>query len=237
MRTRDEIITEVLVQLSVSTTNAYYTDTIMRNWYMRATQWASAYKKWPMTEGRVSTTFASLTTNEDGYLRGEYPEGWKADSIRLLTIGGERLDKKNFYEFQKFVEDNPGSDERIFTDYNQAYYINPSMDLSGTVTVWGQYTPLVDITNENELTPFSDAQPDGNDAIVNEMLSYAQSREKDLNASLAYHQNAVNILNNIWEKVKNEQFAYGPTDGEGMWKRIDVISGGYQDDLFRRDQF
>jgi len=237
MRTQDEIITEVLVRLSVSTTNAYYTDTIMRNWYMQSNQWSSAYKKWPMTEGRVSTTFASLVTSEDGYLKGEYPEGWKADSIRLLTIAGKQVDKKNFYEFRKFIEDNSGSDERIFSDYNQSYYINPSIDLSGTVTAWGQYTPLVDITDENELTPFSNAQPDGNEAIVNEMLSYAHTREKDANAAMLYHQRATQILDNIWEKVKNEQFAYGPTDGEGMWQRIDVINGGFRDDLFNRDQF
>ena len=237
MRTRDHIVNEVLVRLSVSTTNAYYTDSILREWYGQSQHWAAAYKKWPMTEGRVSTTFASLVNDEDGLLRGEYPEGWKADSIRLLTIGGKQVDKKNYYNFRKFLEDNSADDKRVFSDFGRAFYINPNIDLSGTVTVWGQYTPAYDITNENELTIFSDYEPDGNEAMVNEMLSYAHTREKDTNTALAYHQRAVQILDNIWAKIQNEQFGYQTTEGEGMYKRIDVLGGALRDDLFKRDQF
>src|SRR3990167_2626147 len=117
MRKLSEIQNEILVRLGVSSTVAYYTDAIILEWITQAHKWAAGYKKWPFTEGRVSTTFASLYTNEDGYLTGVYPEGWKPDSIRLLTIGGKRVDKKNFYKFQEFLEDNPASTERLFTDF------------------------------------------------------------------------------------------------------------------------
>ena len=237
MRTITDLKKEVLVRLSASTTVAYYTDAILLDWITQAHVWASGYKKWPFTEGRVSTTFASLVTDEDGWLRGEYPEGWKPDSIRLLTIGGKRLNKKNFYKFQSFLEDNSSTDDRIYSDRGYSYFINPTIDLSGTVTAWGQYKPYIDITDENALTVFSDAAEDGNEAIVNEILSYAHTKEKKTNDAVTYHTRATQILDGIFDSVKNEQFGYQTVDDEGMFKRIDVLAGAERSDLFNRDQF
>ena len=237
LRLRSDIIDEVLIRLSASTTLGYYTDTILNNWETQSHQWAAGFRKWPFTEARVSTTYASLVTDEDGLLRGEYPEGFKADSIRYLTIGGKKLDKKNIFKFRQFIEDNPDDDEKIYSDFGRNYYINPKVDLSGTIMVWGQYTPAADITDENELTVFSGYEPDGNEAIVLEMLSYSMLREKKTQESIAYHKKATELLDIIWKRVTDEQFAYQSTDDDGMFKRIDVLGGALREDTLKRDQW
>lgn len=199
----------------------------------RSHRFASGYYKWPFTEGRVSTTFASLVTNEDGYLRGEYPEGWKSDSIRLLHIGGKQVDKKEFYQFTKFLEDNSSATDRIFSDFARQYYINPNIDLSGTVTVWGQYVPA---PLADEDTVFT-GEDEGNEAIVEMGMSYVYKRLGKSQEARLHEQTSRGILEEVWKRIQAEQFAYQVPDNEGMFKRIDVIDGGLTDDIFKRDQF
>ena len=237
LNTIGDIQTEFLVRNNLTTTDSFVTDATLTGWTKEAHVYCAGFKKWPFTEGRVSTTFASLVTSEDGYLVGEYPEGWKADSIRLLTIGGKRVDKKNFYKFQKYIEDNPSDNERIYTDYNRRYYVNPNIDLSGTVTAWGQYTPAPDYSIPASYTVFSNNDEEGNEAIVEKMTAYLKRREHLPQEAELHDKRASDKLAEIWVKVGDEQAMYQDTDGEGMWKRIDVVNGGFRDDLFNRDQF
>jgi len=233
-----DIKTEILVRLGASTTLAYYTDAIIHDWMTQSYRWVCGYKKWPQTEARISTTFASLVAGEDGYLIGVYPEGWKADSIRLLTIGGEKIQKTNFYKFRDFLEDNSGSDEKIYADHGREYYVNPNIDLSGTVTAWGQYTPLLDPDGAStDRTVFTENGEEANEAVVLRALAIAHEREKKLQESIAYLTQAKDLLETLWQKIQAEQFAYQTADDEGMWKRLDVLGGATRDDLFRRDQF
>jgi hypothetical protein len=238
MKTLGDLRTEFFVRSQSSSTLAFYTDEITGDWADQAHKWAAGYKKWPFTEGRVSTTFASLSTSEDGYLVGEYPEGWKSDSLRLLTVGGKRFNKKNFYKFQSFIEDNPSADDKLFTDFGRRFYINPNASgLSGTVVVWGQYTPAtIDNTDPSVTTVFS-GEEDGNDAIVEKMIALAKTREKKLNEAIAHEKKASLILDELWKKIQDEQFGYQDTDNEGMFKRIDIVGGGFRDDTYNRDQF
>lgn len=226
-----------LLRNQTSTLVAFYTDTILNTWIDDAHKFCAGYKKWTSTEGRASTTFASLVTNEDGYLRGEYPEGWKSDSIRLMKIGGKEVGKRDFYKFTKFLEDYDSDDERIFSDYHRQYYVNPNIDLSGTVTVWGQFTPASLGGDPTATTVFSGSEEEANEAIVEIMMSYARKREKKLNESIAHINEAKRILEELWLRIKDEQFAYQSPPGDGIFKRFDVIEGGFLEDIFKRDQF
>ena len=247
LRTTSDIITEVLVRNNRTTTDGFITDSTLQGWLRTANSWAMSYKKWPLSSGRASTTFASYATNEDGYRQGTYPEGWKSGSIRSLTIGGQNVQKVNFYKFQKFMQDNPSDSERIFTDYNRAIYVNPMIDLSGTVTAWGQYSPILDVTDTTSVTAFSDADEEGNEAIVFEMSSYLFTREspsvsgakggRAISPAIAYHQRAADLLDAVWNRVKDEQFGYLSTNDDGMFERFDVLRGGFPEDLNNTNQF
>lgn len=252
LRTQGDIITDFLVKMNQSTTTGFYTDQILTTWCSNAHAWAASRYKWPFTEGRYSTTSASLGSNEDGYTTLNYPEGFRSDSIRRLSIGGKRFKKKNFYKFAEFIEDNPADTSDIFTDFARVVYINPNAgDRSGTVTAWGQINiaPLASdngIQDPSAVTVFTDAENEGNEAIVEKMISYALEREKSptsivrgkaISASMVHQQNAESILDGINKRIDDEQFEYQDTQNEGWMKRFDVLRGGFKEDLFRRDQF
>lgn len=251
LRTQGDIITDFLVKMNQSTTAGFYTDEILTTWATNAHQWAASRYKWPMTEGRYSTTAASLGTNEDGFTTLEYPDGFRADSIRLLTIGGKRFYKKNFYKFQQFLEDNTADTSDIYTDFARRVYINPrAADLSGTVVAWGQVNVAQLATDTvgsvsgtigqdpTATTIFTDIENDANEAIVEKMIEYAKAREKATPQDIIFHgQKAERILDGIWKRIQDEQFGYQDTLNEGMWKRFDILRGGFKEDTFKRDQW
>jgi len=218
LKTSSEIKNDVIQKLGISTTAAFYTDAILNDWIKQATRWATAYKKWPFTEGRVSTTFTGV--EEWSF------EGYKADSFRIMQIGGKRLEKLTFDDYQIFREEDSGANDRVFTDYGRLVFINPNIDLSGTLTAYGQYTPVdIDLTDATSTTVFSDGDEEGNEAIVEEVIAFANTREKKENESNFHHTRAVQILDSLYKKVADEQFNYKThrTRG-GMWRRIDVIN-------------
>src|SRR3990167_4637804 len=171
-----DIKNDVIRKLGISTTAAFYTDTILNEWIRQGARWGTSYKKWPFTEGRISTTYTA--TEEWNF------EGVKADSIRLLQVGGKRFQKLNFEDYQIFKEE------------------------------------------------------EGNEAIVEEVLSYAKTRELKENETNFHHTRATQILDNLWTKINSEQFQYQTHRARGgMFKRINVLGGGVDDELIRRDQF
>jgi hypothetical protein len=233
-----DIITQVLIRNNRTTTDAFITDLTIQGWLKDAHVWAAGQKKWPMTEGKNSTTAASLTSSPEGYTRLSYPEGFKADSIRLLTVDGKRFYKKNFYKFQQFIEDNPNDTSKIYTDYGREILINPNAsDVSGTVVAWGQYMPILDVTDMTAKTIFSDFDEEGNEAIVLKMTSYLKTREHEIELAEKKEQEATMKLDGIKGLINEEQYNYQDTLNDGMFKRFDVLRGGFRDDIMKRDQF
>lgn len=233
LNTLDDIRTEFLVRLHGNTAYSWFTDTILNDWTNQAHRFAASYKKWAFTEGRVETTYAA-DSNDRGTV---YPEGWKTDSIRILQVGGKRFQKINFYDYLAYREDYTSGADKVYSDHGRLYFINPNADASGTTTLWGQFLPAqLDTTNANATTVFSGAEEEGNYAIIELMESYFSTRNDDPEQSEFHFKRAENILNTLWQKIQDEQFAYQTKD-RGLWKRFDVLEGTKQDELLRRDQF
>ncbi len=119
-------------------------------------------------------------------------------------------------------------DSRIFSDLGRVYYINPRIDVSGTVAVWGQYTPT-SLTGEPTDTTVFSGEEEGNEAIVEMMMSYARKREKKLNESLTHTKEAQRILDELWVKIQAEQYGYQLPPDDGMFKRFDVLKGDFEE--------
>jgi hypothetical protein len=231
-----EIKTQVLERHGVSTTAAFYTDTILNDYLKSAHRWATSFKKYPFTEGRLSTTFAGGAGDNDD----EWSfEGYKSDSIRILTIGGKRHKKLNFDDYLIFREETPSAEDRVYSDYGRLVYINPRTDASGTLTVYGQFIPVdPDTTDPDSTTVFSNTEPEGNEAIIEEMLSFMNLRERKEDKAKFHHDRAVAILETIQGLIEDEGFNYHTyKTRDGMWERFDVLEGDLVDDLLNRDQF
>ena len=228
----DDIKTDVIVKLGISTTTAYYTDTILDEWIQQAERFCTSYKKWSFTEGRVVTTYSSSTEEWDF-------EGYKADSFRYLKVGDKVFRKIHFEDYLIMKEETPDAPDNVYTDLGRIVIVNPKTEASGTMTAYGQYTPVpIDVTDLTATTVFSGGEEEGNTAIVEEVLSYAMTRRQRLDKAKVHHQNAINLLDSIKSVIDDEAYAYHThkTRG-GMFKRVDVIEGDLNDELFRRDQF
>lgn len=225
-----DIKNEILVRGAITTSTGYYTDEMIADWIDSSYRLATGYKKWPFTEGRVSTTYSAIE-------EFSYPEGWKADSIRFMTIGDKRLDKKTFIDYKIYREEESSGDDRIYSDFGLLYFVNPNADVSGTTVLYGQYIPApLDHTNPSDNTVFTNREERGNEAIINEALSYLFTRDKKFNEATLHHQKAIEILNEMEKDINNEQFAYQTKD-RGMFERFDVLNGSVSDEILNRDQF
>ena len=230
---RGEIKTEILVRSGLDTTSAWLSEAFLNDWINQSYRWAAGYKPWPFTEGRISTTYVS--TEELDF------EGYKADSFRFIQIGGKRLQKVNFEDYQIFREEQASSTDRIYSDFGGLVYVNPNADVSGTLTAYGQYMPANipdgdSSTADDVETVFSENGDEGNEAIIECVLSKISNRERDHKSSTEKYMLAKNLLDELWKRVQDEQFAYHPKD-RGMWERIDILDGQPYSDLIKRDQF
>lgn len=231
--TNGDIITEVLVRNNRTTTDSFITDAMLQDWLREAHHWATSMKPWPFTEGRYATTFATATgVNGDEW----FIEGYKADSVRFITIGGKKLTKINFDDYLVFRDEQSSATNRYYADHGRLLYVNPNVDASGTMVVYGQFQPLLDPTDLSAETVFSSWNVEGNEAIVDKMTSYIKSREHLPEEAILFDQKATAKLTEVWNRVSDEQFTYQDV-GDGMWKRMDVLGGGFREDIFKRDQF
>jgi hypothetical protein len=201
---------------------------MLQDWTRDAHVWAASYHKWPFTEGRVSTTYTSA--QEEWIF-----EGYKADSFRILQVGGKRLQKLAFDDYQIFKEENPTGTDRVCSDFGRVVFINPLIDASGTLTAWGQYQPLLDPTDLTATTLFSGYDEEGNEALVEKMTGYFKRRLHLPDEAELHDQRAVAKLEEIWKRVQDEQYAYHTTpERGGMFEHFNVLTGGtnYDEDQF-----
>lgn len=235
LRTTADIIGEVLVRNNRTTTDSFITDAMLQDWLRDGNTYTTTQYKWPLSEVRDKST-AWTGTEEVPYT--DFTVDYKADAIRILQIGDKRFTKTTFEDYLRFREDEPSANDRIFADYGRTLYINPNADASGTIAAYGQWTPQIDPTDATATTMFSTFDEEGNEAIVEKMTSYLKRREHLPDEAELHDQRTDAILGKLWKKIQNEQFNYkaGPTS-EGMWKRFDVLEGGFREDVFNRDQF
>jgi hypothetical protein len=205
---------------------------MMEDWLRTAHDYCSTQYKWPFSEVRDQTT---SWAGEEEVDYSSFDVEFKADSIRILLIGGERMEKLRFEEYLKMREEQPDANDRVFSDFGRVLRINPIADVSGTIAAFGQYAPALDPTDDTATTIFSPYDKEGNEALVEKMTSFLKRREHLPDEAELHDQRADDKLQRVWVKVQAEQYNYKSRPGsEGLWKRID---GGYREDRFNTNQF
>ena len=228
----DDIKTDVIRKLGIATTAAYYSDDVLNDWIQQGHRWATSFKKWPFTEGRVSTTYTTAT-EEWSF------EGYKAESFRMVLIGGKRFQKLNYEDYLILKEEEASNTDKVFSDFGRLLIVSTGHGVSGTLVAYGQYTPAdIDATDLTATTVFSSGDEEGNEAIVEKVLEFAEARKQNPKEALLHLQKAQAILEALWTKCQSEQYAYHTTRARGgMFKRINILAGGVNDEIIRRDQF
>ncbi len=235
LATTSDIANEFTIRLYGSTAVAFYTDAIINGWINDAHRFAGGYKKWPF-----STTIDTSLTFSNGTETYALPSRVKSDSVRFMTVGvtpAYNIQKIDWQSYLSFRELQTGSDSsRIWSEFGRTIYINPNLDVAGTITLYGQQLPATLDTTVPASTIFTGDYEEGNEAIVDLIISYAKMRERKIAESQAYYSQAVSILDMIWKKIIDEQFAYQEKN-RGMFTRVNILRGAFQEEIFRRDQF
>lgn len=231
--TRGDLKTEILVRSGKDTTSGWLSEAFLNDWINQTHRWAAGYKPWPFTEARLNTTYT--TTEEWDF------EGLKADSVRILRVGDKLFEKLNFEDYLIYKEVESSGTDRVFSDFNSTLFINTANGQSGTLTVWGQYMPA-DIAdgdgNDTTNTVFTPMADEGNEAIIEGVLAKIANREQKKDQAVNHSVIAKQLLEDLWKRVGDEQFNYKTTRSRGgMFQRFNILGGGFNDDLTKRDQF
>ena len=232
---RGEIRTEVLVRAGRDTTSAWLSEAFLNDWINQSHRWAAGYKPWPFSEARLSTTYTAVEEWDF--------EGLKADSVRILKVGDKLFEKLNFEDYLIYKENSASGSDRVYTDFNSTLFINTASGQSGTLTVYGQYMPA-DIPDgdgagaDDAVTVFTPQGDEGNQAIIEKVLGNIANRESKPEIAQQHFSVALKLLEDLWKRVGDEQYGYKTTrDRGGMFRRFNVLRGGVNDNINRRDQF
>lgn len=224
------LITEVVVKGGLDTTVGFYTDSALERNIDRAYKWAAAYHKWPCTEYMDKSGLFTSGTEENSYPNTSL----RTDSIRLLKIGDDLFRKLAFNDYLQFREDFSDDDEKVFSDFGRTIYINPNA-ATGTMYAYAQLIPAA-FSAGTDTTIFSTYDEEADDAIVHQTLSLLYMRAKDFQAAKEHHAIAKEILDGLWKRTQDEQAMYQTKDRE-MFKRVDIVHGGFYKDLNNPLQF
>jgi hypothetical protein len=212
---------EVLVELGSDTTSSFYTEKNIRDWLDASHKWAAAYHKWPQTEYKDKS--GAFTSGTETY---SYPNaGFRTDSIRILQIGSDLFQKKNFEDYLKYRENYPDRDDKYFSDYGRTLYVNPNCS-SGTIYAYGQLTPktLGSVASSTASTVFANSEDEVDEAIIEKTISLAFRKAKKINESIAYENSAKQKLEEAWKRITDEQASY-QNISKNMFADFDVLDG------------
>jgi len=196
MRTLLDIKNKLQPKLYAVGTSSYFTPTRIEDQINDSYLTVAAARQWPdIKKGFVTHTEAG----EDYY---DYPSNCQSESIFKISVDSDsKYDKWDFEDFMKFVEDNPTSTKKIFSEYGRQIFIFPTPTTTGSANLilWGviQAAPLED---DGDVTMFTDWADVLNEAI--EQDAYGNLIQNiDPNKSLNAITNSERIIIKEWKKI------------------------------------
>lgn len=173
----------------------------------RAYRKAGGLFKWPETEDAKKTT---TQLNQEYY---DYPDNWRPNSAWKLTVNGEDYGDPLAFKDYLYEKENSvpcGADVMWSTQWRR-FFIYPTPTAAGTeITVWG-IKVVEKLTNNTDVTIFSYAMPECNDAIVLEAGAILRAKAEDKETSAFKSVEAKQILGVAWGKIRAEKAKFERT--------------------------
>lgn len=202
--TLGELRQALVDDLSVETTDTFFSTAVLNRFVNRAVQWAANYRNWQETQRAVKRdSEASEYYN--------YPENFKTDSIEILTFNGERYKKVLFREYEEYKEQHSGGGgKKIWADFRRRYFIHPAPTAAGVknIKIWGHEVP-------DEMSDDADTHPFDNQSMIEEAiqlyalgLALRKSRGTFFEKGRAMQGDALVILAEAWDNQVSDQADY-----------------------------
>jgi len=206
-----ELQEELQNRLSISSSNTFWTNNMLKFWINQANKWACGAHKWPFTEG------AKVTYSQAGARYYDYPIEFRSDSVSRLEVkqadGTIKVYRKVRYpDFMNYINTEKNPVDTIFTDYRRWIFINPVINEDGReISVWGQLKP-VELVNDGDESPFAEGDENGEEAIIKYALKLALQKGGLYQEATIQGNEATLILAECWSRVQKEQASYQSKD-------------------------
>lgn len=204
-----EMQTALQGDLTIGAESSLFTPTLVKSSLNRAYRKAGGLFKWPMLKDAKKT---STQANEEYY---DYPQTWQPDSIWKVTIDSVRYGEEpdgsplTFEDYLNWKEDNPSSTDKKWTNFNKQFFVHPTPTTTGSfnISVWG-YENVETMVDDDDITIFSYAKPEGNEAIVLEAKAILKNKGEEEKSGEFASAEAKQILVVMWDKIRKEQAKY-----------------------------
>lgn len=229
----EELCSKLNIDWSDIANNDLFSETELVRWLSLSKDEAVARHPWPFTEGREELTSVA------GQEKYDYPTNMKTGSLRYLTVNDKRYKKLLFEDYLTHLEDYSSCNEKIFSERNRIFYVNyNATDFGNTIVCYGQVEVTGSVSSATSSSVFTMAEPEADEAIVKLAYSKALASDKMKNPAKARleRMEAFEILDGIWQRIIEKRHTYR-TKERPLFKRINVLKGRYEDELFKRDQF
>lgn len=134
-------------------------------WDMAFWDFAEHVKTYTLIAGDVTNGYVAMATDI------------APSSIYYVTIDGKEFDKKNFASYKKWLEDNPTSTEKYWSEFKRMFFFNANAVSTGhVVDIYGKRNgrPLSADSDLMYFSPDTDNEEfSGNQAIIT--LAYAEA--------------------------------------------------------------
>lgn len=197
MNTYLEMQTELISRLGVASNSTKFPTVRIQTLIKDAHLWATAL--YPFRELTLKTDLAT-TGISSGVMPGasehSYPAAYRSNSIWLVFIGTDEYRKRNFDDLLRYALQNTNSVKRRYADLGRKFYVFPTPAVSLTMKLYGQQQ-ATQLSADGDKTIFSDANTDGNEAIVLKAEAVAKGKSEK-------EQQAVALLTKVFADQKDK---------------------------------
>lgn len=147
--------TAILDDLSVETTDTFFTTALLNRFVNRAIKVIANLKNWQQTQGSDRQLLTIVGDETDEYWN--YPENYKTDSIYKLKYNGKDYKRLTWEEYLRHRDDYPNSTKRVYSDHKRQLFIYPRPTASAYLDIWGHEIPA-DLSDNTDEHPFNDEE-------------------------------------------------------------------------------
>lgn len=197
MQTYLEMRNELISRLGVATNSTKFPSSRIQTLIKDAHLWATAL--YPFRELTLQTNLATTgisSTVMPGASEHSYPAAYRSNSIWMIFIGTNEYRKRNFDDLLRYALNNPASIKRRYADLGRKFYMFATPANGQTMKLYGQQQ-ATQLSGDGDKTIFSDANDDGNEAIVLKAEAVAKQKPDK-------EQQAVILLTKVFSDQKDK---------------------------------
>lgn len=219
METLGDLRQALLDDLSVETTDVFYTSAILNRYINRAYKTIATLYPWQETQRALKRS----TIADQEYVT--YPENLRTDSVFLIRVDGVEYGLRTFREYQRFKEEYPNNTKKLATDWRRKLFIHPTptTDGSNNIEVWGNEVP-------DELASDSDEHIFAYQAVMEEAifmyalgLALMKGRGSHYERGKKLLGDALAMAKNEWAGQRARQAEY-QTETTVMFEHYDLLN-------------